>query len=130
MADVLCSDAAERTADTLLRVNGGRGVWLRLPVPAAANDDEQLGLAAPQFQDVELAPCAFRKAGDTSTLLVSGSTVKAIVGSLQFNSAEVLFETAAGVVVDGVLYLILSSTATTADGKTYGYILELRAPVR
>ncbi len=104
---------------------------LRLPAPAVANNDgEQLGLATPQFQDVELAPAAFRAAGKAATLLISGSAVKAVVGSLQFNSAEVLFETAAGVVVDGVLYTILSNTATTADGATYLYSLALLAPDR
>jgi len=131
MADLLCRDAAVRTADALLRANGGRAVLLRLPAPAVANNDgEQLGLATPQFQDVELSPAAFRKAETTSTLLVSGSAVTAVVGSLQFNSAEVLFETAAGVVVDGVLYTILSSAAATSDGATYVYSLELRAPDR
>lgn len=131
MADLLCSDGAVRAADALLRANGGRAVLLRLPAPAVANSDgEQLGLATPLFQDVELAPAAFRKAETTSTLLISGSAVKSVVGSLQFNSAEVLFETAAGVVVDGVLYTILSSTASTADGATYVYSLELRAPDR
>lgn len=131
MADLLCSDAAVRNADALLRANGGRAVLLRLPAPAVTNNDgEQLGLATPQFQDVELAPAAFRAAAKTSTLLISGSAVKAVVGSLQFNSAEVLFETAAGIVIDGVLYTILSSTATTADGATYLYSLDLLAPDR
>jgi len=131
MANLLCSDAAVRAADALLRANGGRVVLLRLPAPAVANNDgEELGLATPQFQDVELAPTAFRTAEKTSTLLVSGSAVKAIVGSLKFNSAEVLFETAAGVVVDGVVYTILSSTAATADGETYVYSLDLLAPDR
>jgi len=131
MANLLCSDAAVRTADALLRANGGRAVLLRLPAPAVANNDgEQLGLVTPQFQDVELAPAAFRAGVKTSTLLISGSAVKAVVGSLQFNSAEVLFETAAGIVVDGVLYTILSSTATTADGATYLYSLDLLAPDR
>ena len=131
MADLLCSDAAVRNADALLRANGGRAVFLRLPTPAAANSDsEQLGLATPLFQDAELAPAAFHAAARTSTLLISGSAVKAVVGSLKFNSAEVLFETAAGVVIDGVLYTILSSTATTADGATYLYTLELLAPDR
>lgn len=131
MADLLCSDAAVRAADALLRANGGRAVLLRLPAPAVAtNDSEQLGLATPQFQDVELAPAAFRAGEKTSTLLVSGSAVKAIVGSLKFNSAEVLFETAAGVVIDGVLYTILSNTAATADGGTYVYSLDLLAPAR
>jgi hypothetical protein len=128
MADLLCSDAAVRAADSLLRANGGRAVLLRLPAPAVANNDgEQLGLATPLFQDVQLAPAAFRQSAKTSTLLLSGSAVKAVVGSLQFNSVEVLFETAAGVVVDGVLYTIISSTAATADGATYVYSLELLA---
>jgi hypothetical protein len=131
MADLLCSDAAVRAADSLLRANGGRAVLLRLPAPAVANNDgEQLGLATPLFQDVQLAPAAFRQSAKTSTLLLSGSAVKAVVGSLQFNSVEVLFETAAGVVVDGVLYTIISSTAATADGATYVYSLELLAPDR
>jgi hypothetical protein len=129
VADPLCSDAAVRTADTLLRANGGRAVMLRLPAPAVANNaGEQLGIATPQFQDVELAPVAFRKMEKTTVLLVSGSAVKAIVGSLQFNSAEVLFETAVGVIVDCLLYTILSNTASTSDGETFLYSLELRAP--
>ena len=95
MANLLCSDAAVRAADALLRATGGRAVMLRMPAPAVAgNDGEQLGLATPQFQDIELAPVAFRKAESTSTLLVSGSAVKAVVGSLKFNSAELLFEDA------------------------------------
>jgi len=131
VADLLCSDAAVRAADALLRATGGRAVKLRMPAPAVANNDgEQLGLATPQFQDVELAPTVFRKAESTSTLLVSGSAVTAVVGSLQFNSAEVLFETAWGVLIDGVLYTILSSTAATSDGSTYVYSLDLRAPDR
>ena len=131
MANLLCSDAAVRSADALLRANGGRAVLLRLPASAAANSDgEQLGLATPQFNDVELAPAAFRATGKTATLLISGSAVKAVVGSLKFSSAEVLFETAAGVVVDGVLYTVLSNTATTADGATYLYSLDLLAPDR
>ena len=38
---------------------------LRLPAPAVPGDaTEQLGLAVPEFQDVELAPVVFRSAGD------------------------------------------------------------------
>ena len=113
----------------MLRTNGGRSVLLRMPAPAVAGDDaEQLGLTTPLFQDVELAPVVFRRAESTLRLLVSGSAVKALVVSQEFNSAEVLFETAAGVVVDGVLYTILANTASTSDGVTYTYALELRAP--
>ena len=131
MADLLCSDAAVRAADALLRATGGRAVLLRMPAAAAANNDgEQLGIATPQVQDVELAPAVLRKAESTATLLISGSAVMAVLGSLKFNSAQVLFETALGVVIDDLLYTILSNTAATSDGSTYVYALELRAPAR
>ena len=58
MGDLLSgSGAAVRTADVLLRGIGGRSVMLRMPALASAGDvAEQLGLATPEFQDVELAP--------------------------------------------------------------------------
>ncbi len=106
-------------------------VLLRIPAPAASGADaEQLGLATPQFQDLPLYPAAFRKNQSTSKLLVSASAVAEIIGSRAFNSAEVLFETAAGVVVDDVLYTITGSVAYQSEGKPYCYCLALRAPVR
>jgi hypothetical protein len=119
-----------RAADVLLRVNGGRSVLLRMPAPAIAGaQGEELGLAAPEFQDTELAPVVFRRAGSAATLLVSVSAVKGIVGSLEFDSADVLFETAAGVVVDGVVFGIEESVASWVGGEVSYYSLALRAPV-
>jgi hypothetical protein len=120
-----------RSADALLRANGGRAVWLRMPAPAAAgNAAEELGLATPLFQDAELSPVVFRKLESTTALLVSASVVKTLVGSLKFDSAEVLLETAAGVVIDCVLYAIVTSVASVWDGEPYSYCLTLRAPDR
>ena len=131
MADLLNSDAAIRAADVLLRANGGRSVLLRLAAPAVSGAmGEELGLATPTFQDVELAPVAFRKAESTATLLVSASVVAAMLGSLAFDSAQVLFATAAGIVVDDVVYLIEKCVASQADAVAYCYCLTLRAPVR
>ena len=119
-----------RAADVLLRANGGRSVLLRMPAPAIAGaQGEELGLATPEFQDAELAPVVFRKAESTATLLVSASAVKGIVGSLEFDSADVLFETAVGVVVDGVVFVIETCVASQAVGEVYCYCLTLRAPV-
>jgi hypothetical protein len=128
---LLCGDAVVRSADAMLRANGGRAVMLRMPAPAVAgNDAEQLGLATPEFQDAELSPALFRKAESTATLLISASAVNLMVGSLRFDSAEILFETAAGVVIDGVLYAIVASVASVWDGEPYNYCLTLRAPDR
>jgi hypothetical protein len=123
-------EAVVRTADAVLRTNGGRSVLLRMPAPAMAGAQaEELGLATPEFQDVVLAPVVFRKAESTAELLVSASAVKKVVGSLAFDSADVLFETAAGVVVDDVVFVIEKCVASRADGAAYCYTLTLRVPV-
>ena len=130
------SGAGVRLADALLRSVGGRTVLLRMPAPALAGDPgEQLGLATPQFEDTPLAPAAFRRARSTakadgvhSELLVSASAVYALVGSLAYNSAAVLFSVAAGVVIDGALYQITSAVSTEAFGEVYLYRLGLLNP--
>jgi hypothetical protein len=131
MADLLQSEeAAVRVAETLLRVTGGRAVLLRMPMAAAGGDDaEQLGLAVVGFNDVELAPCVFRKVGSRSELLVSAVAVRGVVGPLAFDSAAVLFKVAAGVVVDGVVLEIESVVPVEVAGVTVCYRVGLKAAV-
>ncbi|HEV2619469.1 MAG TPA: hypothetical protein VGU23_05965, partial [Acidobacteriaceae bacterium] len=65
MSQAIC---ARRAADVLLRAMGGRCVKLRTPAPAVPADvTEQLGIAAPLFQDLILGPVVFRKARATAT---------------------------------------------------------------
>ena len=59
-------------------------------------------------------------------LLVSASAVHALVGSLDYNSAAVLFSVAAGVLVDGALMEITSAVSAEAFGEVYLYRLGLR----
>jgi hypothetical protein len=130
MADVL-QEGRARFAEVLLRTNGGRTVLLRMPAPASSGDDaEQLGLATPDFQDVELGPAVFHKANSVAKLLVSACAVDALLGSLDFDAPDVLFETAVGVVIDGVLYEITNSFASQAMGEAYCYWLVLQKPER
>jgi len=132
MADLSKSSGAEvRAADTLLRSSGGRVVQLRLPAPGTPGDaTEQLGLAVPQFQDVDLAPVVVLAANQkgTRTLLISATAVNALVGSLGYSAASVLFEVAYGVLLDGVLLEVLSLTESEARGVPYLYRLTLRVP--
>ncbi len=136
------AEGAARAADSLLRAAGGRAALLRMPAAASAGDvTEQLGLATPLFQDVELAPVVFRKARAAGIsgisgavvarweLVVSATAVQKVVGSLGFSAASVLFETAFGVVVDGVLMEVASATASEVFGVAYVYRLVLHAPV-
>lgn len=137
MADLrIASGAAVRAADVLLRSAGGRVVLLRLSAPGVAGDaKEQLGLAVPAFQDVELAPVVFRRArgrvaeGKAARweLLVSATAVQGIVVSLGYSAASVLFGGAYGVLVDGVLLEVESATASEMGGVPYVYRLLVRA---
>jgi hypothetical protein len=137
MADLVKStSAAVRAADTLLRAAGGRTVLLRLPAPGIPADaTEQLGLAVPEFQDVELGPVVVQavktgagKVAGTRELLVSASAVNRIVGSQAFAAASVLFAAAYGVLVDGVLLELISATGQETGGMPYVYRLTVRVP--
>jgi hypothetical protein len=129
---------AQRAADVLLSFGGGRSVLLRMPAPANPGDaTEQLGLATPEFQDVELTPVVFRKARAVAAegkaakweLMVSATAVNAVVGSLSYSAASVLFATAFGVLIDGVLMEIESATESEVGGTPYVYRLVVRAPL-
>jgi hypothetical protein len=131
MADLLEDrEGAVRAAETLLRGTGGRAVLLRLSMAAAGGDDsEQLGLGTPEFNDVELSPCVFRKAGARGVLLVSAVAVDKVVGSLAFDSAAVLFKVAVGVVVDGILLEIEGVVPVESGGVAVCYRVGLKAAV-
>jgi hypothetical protein len=127
-----------RAADALLRIAGGRVVKLRVPMAGTPSDDtEELGLATPGFQDVELGPVAFRKARarlgadevPRYELMVSATSVAGLVGSLGYESVAVLFQTIAGVVVGERLLFVESTTASQVGGEIYCYRLGLRGPV-
>jgi hypothetical protein len=131
MGDLLQSDGAIRLADAVMRSGGGRTVLLRLAIPAVPGDEaEQLGLATPGYQDVALGPATFHKANSVAKLLVSASAVHGVVGSLGFDSANLLFEGAVGLLIDDVLYKITDSYSSQAMGMPYCYWLTLEAPVR
>jgi hypothetical protein len=133
------SGAQMRMTDALLRSVGGRTVLLHIPAPAVPGDvGEQVGLAAPLFQDVPIGPAVFRKvrakiatgeAGKPAQyeLLVSASAIAKVVGSLDYNSAPVLFALACGVLIDGKVLGITSVTSAEAFGAVYLYRLGLRA---
>ncbi len=127
------SGAQRRIADALLRGVGGRMVKLRVPSPGTPGDvEEQVGLAAPSFQDLTLGPVCFRKTNGTVTqfaqyeLLVSASAVLGLVGSLEYESADVLFAQAAGVLVDEALLAIEAVTSAEAFGEVYLYRVKVR----
>lgn len=133
MAEISQSElnGAMRQAHTALRTESRCNALLRMPgLAASADDSEQLGLATPAFQDVSLGPVAFHKANNNTRLMVSAATVLGLVQSFAYASADVMFETAAGVAIEGVLYLITKIVTAEAMGKPYSYWLTLQPPAR
>jgi len=122
-------------ATALLRTNGGTTANLLMP-PATgdAADTGQLGIDAPNFQSLPLSPAVFRKLratmkeGDATKyeLLIAAAAVQAAVGDLQLSSADTLFAMAAGVVIDGKLFLIEAKAVSEHLGEVYIYRLLLR----
>lgn len=130
--------AVRRAADVLLRIADGRSVMLRMPAPATPGSAaEQLGLATPEFQDVELAPVVFRKArakvamekAAKREMLVSATAVRALVANSGLTSASAMFAAAFGVMVDEALLTIESVSELAAGGAICAYRLLLREPV-
>jgi hypothetical protein len=133
------STAQVRMTDALLRSLGGRTVLLHIPAPAVPGDiGEQVGLATPLFQDAPIGPAILRKVRPKiatfskertaeSELLVSASAVAKIVGSMGYDSADILFASACGVLIDGELLEITSATSVEGFGSAYLYRLGLRA---
>jgi len=126
---------AQRVATALLRAGGGTQACLQMPPLAGDSSDQgQLGINAPGFLSLPLAPVAFRKArvamqsGEQPQyeLLVSADAVAAQVSQLQLSSADALFSTAAGVAVAGRLFLIEGVSTSESQGAAYLYRLLLR----
>ncbi len=91
---------------------------------------------------MELAPVVFRKGRQAASplsaavdkgakweLMVSATAVNALVGSLGYSAASVLFAVAFGVLIDGVLMEVESATESEVGGAPYVYRLVLRAPL-
>jgi hypothetical protein len=128
------SPIAQRAADTLLRSLGGFSAGLMMPSPPAAGDAAQIGITPQSYQQLPLSPAIFRKVRtallegqpEKFELMVSASAIEAQVGALQLSSADALFAQAAGVTVNGKLYLIEAVTVPVAFGQPYLYRLQLR----
>jgi hypothetical protein len=126
---------AQQMATALLRANGGTTAQLLMP-PAAGDstDAGQLGIDAPNFQSLALAPAVFRKLRATMEqddaakyeLLIAAAAVEAAVGNLQLSSADTLFAMVAGVVVGGKLFVVEAKAVSENLGEVYMYRLLLR----
>jgi hypothetical protein len=126
---------AQRVATALLRASGGTTACLQLPpLQGDSTNAGQIGINAPGFLSLPLAPAVFRKARVAMQggqlpkyeLLISADAVAAQVAQLQLSSAQTLFSMASGVVVAGKLFLIEATSASESQGSVYLYRLLLQ----
>jgi hypothetical protein len=130
------NEGAQRIADAMLRATGGyRAVLLVAPAQGDTTDAGQLGLNAPAYQQLTLAPVSFRQQrrlmaeGEPARyeVLISATAVEAQVGALGLGSADALFSQVAAVQVGGVQGLVEEWSTTASLGEPLLYQLLLRA---
>jgi len=123
---------ARRVAAALLRAGGGTTACLQMPpLQGDSSIAGQIGLDAPGFLSLPLAPVVFRKARVAMQdgqlpkyeLLVSAQAVESAVTQQKLSSAQSLFTMASGVVVAGKLFLIEAISASASQGEPYMYRL-------
>ena len=126
---------AQRVATALLRANGGTTACLQIaPLQGDSTNAGQIGLNAPGFLSLPLAPVVFRKARVSMQdgappkyeLLISADAVAAQVTQFKLSSAQALFSIASGVAVAGKLFLIEAVSTSESQGAVYLYRLLLQ----
>ena len=109
---------------------------LLLPgLPGDGTDAGQLGVDAPNYQQLTLAPAIFRRTRPTMTdnqsakyeLLISATAVAQQLSLLQLATADALFSMVAAVQVAGLTLLVEEWACTASLGMPLVYRLLLRA---
>jgi hypothetical protein len=128
-SDVSRGFAAIRAAEALLRTLGGSTISVRVPLGVAvggsANDLARAGAAT---EDVSLSPVVVRRApGQTKDirgrveLLISATSLATAKDITDAASSEAFFDSAFGVIHDGILKRIVSFAVEEFGGVPYLY---------
>ena len=125
----ISGSAAARAADALVRALGGTEVVLLfaaagLPPDAVA----ELGLVDPGVEQASIAPVVVRELTTENNgprrrveVLAGRSTMAQLVSQRNVASADVLFETALGIVYQGEMFHIEGFLAERFEGVAYLY---------
>lgn len=127
---------AQRVACAVLCAGGGTTACLQMPpLSGDGSDQGQLGLNAPGFLSLPLAPALLHKAPRSAMeegqlpkyeVLIAAEAVNAKVSELKLSSAEALFAQASAVTVAGKLFLIEALSTSESQGAAYLYRLLVR----
>jgi hypothetical protein len=132
-SDVSRGFAAVRAADALLRTLGGATISVRVPLGVVADGSaNELGLAGAATEDVALSPVVVRRAtgarlGQTKNvrgrveLLISATSLATAKDIIDAAASEAFFDSALGVIHDGILKRIVSFAVEDFGGMPYLY---------
>ena len=125
----ICGAAAARAADAMLRTLGGTEVTLLFAAAGMPGDAvAELGLVDPGVVQARIAPVIVRELSTDNSgprrrieLLVGCSAVAEQVSQRNVASADVLFETALGLVYGGEIFHIQGFVVERLEGMAYLY---------
>jgi len=113
-----------RAADAMLQVLGGEGVQLLFPGASAGGPSEELGMAVPPVEEVEVAPVCRVAATPAKgqrrvEFLFSAAALARYMEARGSQSAQDFFNASLGIVEDGTLMRIESVVTETFAGTAY-----------
>ena len=125
----ISGSAAARAADSLLHALGGTTVVLLFPAAGMPADGiAELGLVDPGVVQAPIAPVVVRELTTDSSgprrrieVLAGRTTMAEQVSQRNVASADVLFETALGIVYEGEIFHIEGFVAERFEGVAYLY---------
>jgi len=125
----ISGSAAARAADAMLQTLGGRSVILLFPAAGMPPDPTgELGLVDPGVVQAPIAPVIVRELTTESNgprrrieLVAGRSSMAELVSQRNVESADVLFETALGIVYQGDIFHIEGFVVDRFAGVAYLY---------
>jgi len=125
----ISGNAAARAADALLRTLGGTAVILLFPAAGLPADPaSDLGLVDPGVEQASIGPVIVRELTTENNgprrrieVVAGRSALAEQVSQRNVASADVLFETALGIVYDGEMFHIEGFVAEQFAGFSYLY---------
>ncbi len=110
------------SAQALLRALGGAAVLVRFALPPGGEDGEELGLASPEFHEVELRPVLVRLLQGRTTVLADASVMESTLGT---DDVKAVLLSASSVTVRGESFRIEAVERRAVFGRAYLYRLLL-----
>lgn len=122
-------EAARRGAEAMVRSMGAATVVLWMPAPPVGGDaGEELGLSAPEFQRLTLAPVAVHRTNNRAEALVPAEALETLLGIAGPGAVETAMLAVSTVQLGDEAYVLTATNTVSMMGRTCLYRLVLQMP--